>query len=73
MDKAHRDHLFHLANPRRDELVWESAEGPVLVAEMPLEHLRAALAFCERTAYESPALPAVRERYRRLCVAQETP
>jgi len=60
------DARHHQLNPERRKLVWESADGPVLVEDMSAEHLRKALAFAERTSFPSEALPAMRERLKNL-------
>lgn len=53
---------MHHANEDRANLVWESANGPILVADMSLEHIEKALAFADRTGFESDAIPAMRAR-----------
>lgn len=58
----HRAHVLHPLNPDRPALVWESARGPVLVAEMTADHLRAAVEMCARRGFDSLALPAMRAR-----------
>lgn len=64
-----REAILHHDNPERERLVWESAYGPVLVEDMDAKWLRNAIRFAENSGFESPALPAMRERLRRL----ETP
>ena len=59
---THRTTQLHHENPDRAKLVWESAKGPILVAEMTLDHIKKALAFADRTGFESAAIPAMRAR-----------
>ena len=59
---THRTTQLHHENPDRAKLVWELANGPILVADMSLEHIEKALAFADRAGFESDAIPAMRAR-----------
>lgn len=62
----HRQLLMHTMNPERSKLVWEGANGPVLIEDMTKRHIQNALVFAERLCLDSPALPAMRERAKTL-------
>mgnify|MGYP001581942596 FL=1 len=57
---SERAMLMHQLNPERPKLVWESANGPVLVQEMDALWLRRSIPVAVKIG--SPALPAMRAR-----------
>ncbi len=59
-------------NPQWARLVWESHRGPILVEEMDEAWLRNAIRFAEKQGRRFfPALPAMRERLKKLEEAKE--